>query len=356
MKRLLDEIPRLKSLAYNPKNAELRTWDERVKSIIKEAFGSDSKEYTRYDGVVLLKHVNTQEEREQAYVDYVSQRETALKDIIKEHEIPTKMEGYTSDRGISKSELELFYDSFIRYRELALKKQRERLTHVEESEFQTLSKQLQRKYGKLQKVINEYGGSSELLLEGGAYKCEALSSAFDYTMFGPGALEAVLDKAVATINMAIGKLEEPLELEQVQKGDIFPSGKTYDAYESIKKILSTAKKNIMIVDPWVDGTLFTLLSNAQPSVHIQILTENMQGDFKLAGQKFKKQHGALEVRKNNKFHDRFILADDKIIHIGASIKDAGNKMFALGEFEGSEIKSKMSEIISGYWNEAEIIL
>ena len=67
--------------------------------------------------------------------------------------MPTKRESRASGRGVLKSELERFYDGFIRYRELALKKQREGLTGVEESEFQTLSNQLQRRYGKLQKVI-----------------------------------------------------------------------------------------------------------------------------------------------------------------------------------------------------------
>lgn len=262
---------------------------------------------------------------------------------------------------IPKPELELFHDGFIRYRELVLKKRREGLTDVEESEFQTLSNQLQRKYGRLQKVIKEYGGSSELLLQGGEYKCEALSSAFDYTMFDPGALEAVLDKAIATINMAIGNLEEPLDSQQPQKGDIFPSGKPYDAYEAIRNIVTTATKNILIVDPWVDGTLFSLLSTVQPNVKIQILTENMKGDFELAGQKFKEQYekaqrGTLDVRKSDKFHDRFIIADGRIFHIGASLKDAGNKTFALSEFDGSEVKSKISKIISGHWNRAKTVL
>ena len=70
------------------------------------------------------------------------------------------------------------------------------------------------------------------------------------------------------MNMAIGNFEESLEPEQLKKRDIFLSGKTYDAYETIKKIIATARENIIIVDPWVDGTLFTLLTTVQPKVQI----------------------------------------------------------------------------------------
>jgi hypothetical protein len=87
----------------------------------------------------------------------------------------------------------------------------------------------------------------------------------------------------------------------------------------------------------------------------------MKGDFELAGKKFKKQsetaqQGTLTVRKSSKFHDRFIVVDDKMFHLGTSIKDAGDKVFAMSEFEGADIKSEMSRLISSYWAEADIVL
>lgn len=90
LEQLLDNVPRLKRLASTPKNAELPKWDNEVKRIIRETFGSDSKEYARYDGILLLKWVKTQADKENAYIDYVSEREKALKDIIQEHQLPAK--------------------------------------------------------------------------------------------------------------------------------------------------------------------------------------------------------------------------------------------------------------------------
>jgi len=67
------------------------------------------------------------------------------------------------------------------------------LTSEQESELQTLGTQLQRKYGSLKEIIEKYGGPSVLLLEGGNYKCEAFSSAFNYTLFSPDTFIVVVD-------------------------------------------------------------------------------------------------------------------------------------------------------------------
>ena len=92
-------------------------------------------------------------------------------------------------------------------------KRKSDLTKEEESELGTISIQLQRKYGSLKEVIEKYGGPSVLLLEGGNYRCEAFSSAFNHTAFSPGALTMVFDTAITTLNMAIGNLEKQLEIE-----------------------------------------------------------------------------------------------------------------------------------------------
>jgi len=268
------------------------------------------------------------------------------------------------------AELDQFHHGFVRYKTLVLAQKRviEKIDYadVSENEFKTLSSELQRKYGRLKAVIEEYGGSTEVLLMGGHYKCEAFTSAFSYTPFSEGALIDVMDTAIAAINIAIGNLQSLTlpEIGQVQAGAqeaLFPSGKPYDAYKAIMDILTRAKKKLIIVDTYVDSTLFTMLENVQPKVQIQILTWNMQGDFELVGQKFKEQRekaqqGTLEIRKSGKLHDRFIVSDEKIFHIGASIKDAGTKMCAMSEFEGSDIKTTLRETISGYWDEAEIVL
>ena len=243
LERLLDEVPRLKRLPCY--NQEFDAWDQRVRETLTETFGKKSNEYVRYDGILLLKHVKTAEDKQQAYVDHVTQREAALKSILQRH--------------------------------------------------------------------------------------TTLSEATPSSPKGP-----------------------PQEA-------VYPSGKPYDAYKDIKDILTAAAEKLIIVDPYVDDTLFTMLENVQPKVQIQIMTRKMAGDFQLVGHKFKEQRkeaqqGTLEVRKSGELHDRFIVVDNKIFHIGASIKDAGAKMCAMSEFEEAESKTALRQTICRYWNEAETVL
>jgi hypothetical protein len=254
-----------------------------------------------------------------------------------------------------------FCKGFFRYKELVLLKTRDRHTSSQEIELQALSLDLRRKYGNLKEIIEEYGGSATLLLQGGRVKYEAFSSAFSYTQFSEKALIAVLDTAINTIDAAIGKLDKELHSKRLPSEVVYPNGKPYDAYKHIKGIIGEATKEITIVDPYVDSTLLVLLENVKPGVNVKILTLNMRGDFELSGGKFKAQrekalHGTLEVRTSDKFHDRFIVADSKFFHIGASIKDIGTKLCAISEFEGQDIKAVLSETISRYWDRAEVVL
>jgi len=266
-------------------------------------------------------------------------------------------------------ELGQFHDGFDRYRQLVLNREEEMrkpggtILGNWEVQIQQLRLELERKYGRLKPIIEKHGSPTRVLLQGGRYECEAFTSALgSYKVFGLEALEVVMDTAIAAINTTIGSLEKVLESEQVPLEAIYPSGTPYNAYKDIKDIIILAANKLIIVDPYVDGSVVTLFENAKPSVAIQVLTRNMQGDFQLAAQKFKQQrekagHGSLEVRKDKgDFHDRFIVADEKFFHVGASIKDAGTKVFAINEIEDSLNKSVLGENISKAWDAAEKVL
>ena len=112
-------------------------------------------------------------------------------------------------------ELEQFLNQFVRYKEFVLMPKEKRVARNLEEEFQMLRLELQRKYGRLKEVIEKYGGSTEVLLQGGKYKYEAFTSAFSYTGFDPVALEVVMDTAIAAINITIGSLKSPMQPESV---------------------------------------------------------------------------------------------------------------------------------------------
>jgi hypothetical protein len=136
-----------------------------------------------------------------------------------------------------------------------------------------------------------------------------------------------------------------------------PAGSQHEAYVRLRKIFTLAKREILIVDNYVDHTLWELLTNTKPKVKIRILTDHMKGDFRLEGHKFAAQYGkAVEVRKASNYHDRFIIQDgERCWHVGASIKDAGSKAFAFSELVRSEVAQFVVADVNTQWSSATVV-
>ena len=134
----------------------------------------------------------------------------------------------------------------------------------------------------------------------------------------------------------------------------FPDGSHHDAYVEIRGILQGAAGAVDIVDPYVDGSTLTLLAAvAKPGMRFRVLTSKHPGDFALESEKWRKQNAAniLEIRTTREFHDRFIVVDGRVCwHIGASIKDAGNKVFMLSQVEDPDNRSALLSQIQSSWD------
>ncbi|MGP8071244.1 MAG: hypothetical protein ACLP5V_15320 [Candidatus Bathyarchaeia archaeon] len=146
---------------------------------------------------------------------------------------------------------------------------------------------------------------------------------------------------------AAGVFPMPLEANQVY----LPAGSQHDAYVELRKIVQLAQSDMLIVDSYVDETLWELLTNMQPSAKLRVLTQQMKKDFRLEARKFSAQHGnAIEIRTTSKYHDRFIVEDSqRCWHIGASIKDAGNKAFAFSELLRPEVVKFVIADVENEW-------
>ncbi len=131
------------------------------------------------------------------------------------------------------------------------------------------------------------------------------------------------------------------------KQGIFYEGQFFDAYIFISDILKNAKKSITLIDNYIDGnTLLHLSSNKD--LNINIITKSLTKELKLIIEKFNKQYKNLKVFEYSKSHDRFLIIDEKIIyHIGASLKDLGNKWFAFSKLEDDnfELLKRIANIL-----------
>ena len=130
------------------------------------------------------------------------------------------------------------------------------------------------------------------------------------------------------------------------KEKIFFDGQIYDAYSLIIDIIQKAKHKILIIDNYIDVSILKMLSKKNKNVEVIILTLQNTNLNKLDINKFNKQYPTLKVAYTNKFHDRFMVIDnEKLYHIGASLKDLGKKCFAISIIEDNEYIEKISHYI-----------
>ncbi|MBR0426579.1 MAG: ORF6N domain-containing protein [Clostridia bacterium] len=130
---------------------------------------------------------------------------------------------------------------------------------------------------------------------------------------------------------------DQLQEKQIENRRIFYNGQIYDAYILILKIIKKAENKITIIDNYIDESVLEMLSKKKENVQVVILTSNNSNIKNIDIQKFNKQYPLLKVGKTEKFHDRFIIIDEKeLYHLGASIKDLGKKCFAINKIDNEE--------------------
>ena len=137
------------------------------------------------------------------------------------------------------------------------------------------------------------------------------------------------------------KLEEK-SLEPKQ--GIFYDGQIYDSYTFVNSLIKSATKSIVLIDNYVDDTVLTMLDKREPSVNATIYTLKISDQFKLDIAKHDAQYPAIPVKVFTKAHDRFLIIDDKVYHIGASLKDLGKKWFAFSLMENLSPSDLMSRL------------
>lgn len=118
------------------------------------------------------------------------------------------------------------------------------------------------------------------------------------------------------------------------KQGIFYDGQVYDAYLFISDLIKSAKSSIVLIDNYCDESVLTLLTKRETDVKASIYTKNITKQLQLDIEKHNAQYTKIELKKFNSSHDRFLIIDAKdVYHIGASLKDLGQKWFAFSKLE-----------------------
>ncbi len=135
-----------------------------------------------------------------------------------------------------------------------------------------------------------------------------------------------------------------LQQEENIKQKIFFEGQIWDSYSLIIDIFKKAHKKITIIDNYVDDSILKMLTKKNKNVEVVIITSEKSNIENIDIKKFNKEYPTLKVAKTNKYHDRFIIIDNKeLYHCGASIKDLGKKCFGINKIEDVSIINKLYE-------------
>ena len=109
---------------------------------------------------------------------------------------------------------------------------------------------------------------------------------------------------------------------------IFFDGQIFDAYVQIVNLIKQAKHSIVLIDNYIDETTLTMLSKRDTSVSATIYTRQLSDQQQLDITRHNQQYPPITVNLCHRNHDRFLIIDDVVYLFGASLKDAGKKLFA----------------------------
>ncbi|MBQ3383235.1 MAG: ORF6N domain-containing protein [Bacteroidales bacterium] len=127
---------------------------------------------------------------------------------------------------------------------------------------------------------------------------------------------------------------------------IFYDGQVFDAYQFASDLVRKAKTSIVLIDNYVDDTVLTLLDKRVAGVTATIYTQQISRQLRLDINRHNMQYPAIEVKLFSMAHDRFMLIDDEVYHIGASLKDLGKKWFGFTKMlhiSSAEIVARLSK-------------
>lgn len=152
-------------------------------------------------------------------------------------------------------------------------------------------------------------------------------------------MESRIDRRLSEHDQQIrelsGKVDFFLKTSLPPREGILFDGQIFDAYVFVCDLIRRANKRIILIDNYIDETVLTLLNKRGRGVLATIYTKKIDDNLRLDIERHNDQYAPINVRTAPNIHDRFLIIDNTLYHIGASIKDLGKKLFAFSQMETS---------------------
>lgn len=160
----------------------------------------------------------------------------------------------------------------------------------------------------------------------------------------------VLEYNQLELNQKIDRTDDKVELlmkkmeKETPVQGIFFDGQIYDAYTFVADLIRKATYRIVLIDNYIDDTILTMLSKRIAAVKAVVYTRNISKQMQLDIDKHNSQYPPVEVGTFAKAHDRFLIIDDQVYLIGASIKDLGKKWFGFTLMENTSAEELLERM------------
>lgn len=154
-----------------------------------------------------------------------------------------------------------------------------------------------------------------------------------------------IENSVENLAAKVQKIDFQIKSAELPTQGVFFDGQIFDAYKLASKLIRSAKKNIVLIDNYINEDTITHLSKKSKTVKVILLTKNISKQVTLDVKKANEQYGNFEIKPFDKSHDRFLIIDNTTVyHIGASLKDLGKKWFAFSKMDKNSVETILKTI------------
>ena len=161
-------------------------------------------------------------------------------------------------------------------------------------------------------------------------------------------LEDRIDRRLSEHDRHLLQLDEKIDFfvrSSLQpKEGIFLNGQIFDAYALVAELIRQAKTRIVVIDNYIDDSVLVQLSKRKAGVTVDIYNGRISQQLRQDVEKHNQQYPGVTLHEYTKAHDRFLIIDEDVYHLGASLKDLGKKLFAFSKMEvmiGSELIARL---------------
>ena len=146
------------------------------------------------------------------------------------------------------------------------------------------------------------------------------------------------------INQRVERLEQRVAKTEEQIGffihtalppaeGIFYDGQIFDAHTFVSDLIRSAHKRVILIDNYVDDSVLKTLTKRGDGVSARIITRKVSETLSVDLARHNQQYPPVEILTSDRYHDRFLIIDNTVYHLGASLKDLGKKLFAFSRME-----------------------